>query len=386
MAKWVITILTVAAIATSGNVGLVEAVENVRPTVETDQAYGHGDDADDPAIGVHPTDPSLSTIIGPSKDPDGGLHVYGLDGRQIQFVQDLEMNNVDVRYNFPLGGELVDIVAASHVPDNSIAVYRVNPLTRKLENIAARIIAVGIPELYGICLYHSPITGKFYAFVADYDGSMEQWELYDNGSGKVDGRKVRSFSSVGSDVEGCVADDELAVLYAGQEDVAIWKYGAEPTDPTTGTTVDSVSGGRLVKDIQGLTIYYASNGYGYLIASSQGNSTFVIYERRGDNDYIGTFEMGSSGGIDATEDTDGIDVTNVDLGPAFPNGLFVAHDSENSGGSVSNYKRGPWESIADAFGLTIDTSWDPRAPSADFNRDGVVNFLDLTMLFEEMLK
>ena len=111
----------------------------------------------------------------------------------------------------------------------------------------------------------------------------------------------------------------------------------------------------------------------------------MIYERQGDNDYIGTFEVGSSGGIDATEDTDGIDVTNVDLGPAFPKGLFVVHDSENAGGSVSNYKLVLCESIADAFGLTIDTSWDPRAPSADFNRDGVVNLLDLTMLLEEML-
>ena len=392
MKKKLIVSWLVAAIVMFVNLGQVRAVVSVLPTVETDQAYGDGDDADDPAIWVHPTDPSLSTIIGTSKHDNGGLHIYGLDGRQIQFRQDTEMNNVDVRYNFGLGGESVDIVAASKVLSNSIAVYKVNPSTRKLENIAARTIRVGIPEIYGICLYHSLITGKFYAFVADYDGSMEQWELYDNGSDKVDGRKVRSFSSLGSDVEGCVADDELAVFYAGQEDVAIWRFGAEPTDPTTGTIVDTAGGGHLVKDIEGLTIYYTSDWTGYLIASSQGDSTFAVYDRLGSNDYIGTFRIVSSGSIDYCEDTDGIDVTSVNLGQAFPNGLFVAHDSENSGGSVSNYKLVPWDSIGNAFSppLTIDTGWDPRQTrkliKADFTRDCVVDACDLDVLTTDWLQ
>jgi 3-phytase len=391
MKKKLIVGLLVAAIVTFVSLGHAQAVVSVWPTVETDQAYGEGDDADDPAIWVHPTDPSLSTIIGTSKHENGGLHVYGLDGRQIQFRQDAEMNNVDIRYNLPLSGEYIDIVAASNPPNNAIAVYKVNPLTRQLENIAARIIRVGIPEIYGFCLYHSPITGRFYAFVTDYNGSMEQWELYDNGSAKVDGRKVRSFSSLGSDVEGCVADDELAVFYASQEDVAIWKFGAEPTDSTTATRVDSVGGGRLVADVEGLTIYYTSDGGGYLIASSQGDSTFAVYDRSGSNDYIGNFRIASSGSIDNCADTDGVDVTSVNLGPAFPNGLFVAHDSENWGGSVSNYKLVPWNSIANAFSppLTIDTGWDPRQTRklirADFTGDCVVDACDLDVLATDWL-
>jgi len=41
-----------------------------------------------------------------------------------------------------------------------------------------------------------------------------------------------------------------------------------------------------VADVEGLTIAYGSDGKGYLIASSQGNSTFAIYRREGDNTYV----------------------------------------------------------------------------------------------------
>lgn len=345
----------------SVNLGQGQAVVDILPTVETNPVYGDGDDADDPAIWIHPTDPSLSTIIGVSKNSDGGLHVYGLDGTQIQFLQFGKINNVDIRYNFPLGSQKVDLVTASNRSSNSIAVYKVNPSTRRLENAAVRAIKTGFGEIYGLCMYHSPKNGKFYTIVNDKEGDVEQWQLYDNGSGKVDAKKVRSHS-VGSQTEGCVADDELGKLYIGEESIGIWKYGAEPTDGEARIQVDQCGGGRLRADVEGLTIYYAGSGTGYLIASSQGNSTFVVYERHGENKYIGTFRIAAKGPIDGCSGTDGIDVTNVNLGGAFPKGLFVAHDNENSGSSTSNYKLVPWDSISKAFepALKIDTFWNPR--------------------------
>jgi 3-phytase len=49
-------------------------------------------------------------------------------------------------------------------------------------------------------------------------------------------------------------------------------------------------------------------------------------------------------GIDAVESTDGIDVTTTSLGPAFPNGVFVAHDGHDDEGN-QNYKLVPWRRI-----------------------------------------
>lgn len=334
----------------------------VTATVETDPVPTAGDAADDIAIWIHPTDPAQSTIIGTDKR-GGGLAVYDLAGKQLQYDSTVRPNNVDLRYNFPLGGDLVTLVSFSNKANKSIGLYKVNPATRFVENVAARVIKPAAAP-YGFCMYHSPISGKYYAFVPASGGAIEQWELFDNGSGKVDGTKVRSFS-VGSITEGCVADDIYGSLYLAEENVGIWKYGAEPGDGTTRTQVDSTgTGGHLAADVEGLTIYYAGDGTGYLIASSQGASKFVVYRREGTNAYVMTFEIVAGNGIDRVGGTDGIDVTNFPLGPSFPLGLFVVQDGGNDTGN-QNFKLVPWERIANAVSppLTIDTSWDPRQVS-----------------------
>ena len=69
---------------------------------------------------------------------------------------------------------------------------------------------------------------------------VEQWELFDADSGQVDARRVRTFD-VGTQTEGCTADDELGHLYIGEEDVGIWKYGAEPGTGAARTLVDTTA-------------------------------------------------------------------------------------------------------------------------------------------------
>ncbi|MFL5803413.1 MAG: phytase [Roseiflexaceae bacterium] len=317
----------------------------IAATVETAQVPHEGDAADDPAIWVHPSNPALSTVIG--TDKKGGLAVYGLDGRQIQYLPDGDMNNVDIRTGFPLGGQRVALVTTGNRSDDTLAIYRVHPATRLLENVAAR--AITTLKVYGSCMYHSPTTGKYYYFVNSEQGEVEQWELFDNGAGKVDANQVRAFA-VGSQTEGCVADDQLRHFYIGEESTGIWKYGAEPTAGNTRTQVDKTgSGGHLTADVEGLTIYDAGNGAGYLIASSQGSDSFVIYRREGANAYVATFQIVAGNDIDAVSGTDGIDVTNTNLGPAFPQGMFIAQDGKNDGCN-QNFKFVPWHTIAAGLG------------------------------------
>src|SRR5215213_11465062 len=108
-------------------------------------------------------------------------------------------------------------------------------------------------------MYHSAVTGRFYIFVNSEAGEVEQWELLATSESRVDARKVRSFT-VGSQTEGCVADDTAGVLYIAEEAVGIWKYGAEPDANTAGTKVDSAGGGHLVADVEGLTIADTGKG------------------------------------------------------------------------------------------------------------------------------
>jgi 3-phytase len=337
----------------------------VTSAVETPDSSG----ADDAAIWIHPTNPALSTIIGTIKTSNNALRVYDLAGNQLQSVASGMVNNVDLRYNFSLSGQGTTLVTGSNRSNDSIVIYKVDPNTRLLSSVAARTISTGM-DIYGLGMYVSPVTGKYYTFVTSEGGEVQQWELFDNGAGKVDATRVRTFS-VGSQSEGVVADDVHGKLYVGEEDVGIWKYSAEPGGGTSRTQVDSTSdGGHLNDDVEGLSIYYKPDGTGYLLASSQGDNEFAVYRREGANTYLGNFALVSGGGIDGVSVTDGIDVTNFPLGSQFPRGVFVAQDND------VNFKLARWDSITSAFGglLASDTSWDPRkvgapvAPSTIANR------------------
>src|SRR5687768_2353117 len=98
---------------------------SVAPVVETTPVPHAGDAADDTAVWVHPTDPSLSVVIG--TDKQGGIGTYALDGQQISFRSaDGILNNVDLRYGFPLGGQSVDLVVASNPTSDVLSIYRMD--------------------------------------------------------------------------------------------------------------------------------------------------------------------------------------------------------------------------------------------------------------------
>ena len=306
----------------------------VVPVGETDPVPHAGDAADDPAIWVDQDDPARSAVIG--TDKLGGIAVYDLAGNELQYRGGARMNNVDLRPGFVLGGEPTTLVAASQ-RSSGIATFRLNPVTRNIEPVEARELETGVSP-YGLCLYKSAASEKLYAFVTRrYEpedppdaNDVEQWELFDDGTGKVDARLVRSFR-VGSQTEGCVADDDLGALYLAEEDVGIWRYDAEPDAGTDRTLVDSTGpSGQLDRDVEGLAIAYGAGGSGYLVASSQGDDLFSVYGRE-DNEHIRSFR------IRGVEHADGIDATSATLGEAFPGGLLVVHDGLN-GVDNQNYK------------------------------------------------
>lgn len=350
-----------------------EAIVTVAPTVETGSAHNTGDTADDSAIWIHPTDPSQSIVIG--DDKNGGMMVWNLDGSEIQYLDATKrLNNVDIRYNFPMAGSYstgqshtrVALVVVGYENGNSLATYKVNPNTRRLESTGDVPLSISTP--YGGCMYRSPVTGKYYYFVNWKSGQWQQVELRDGGGGQVAGTVVRSHDA-GGQTEGCVADDVQRYYYIGEEAAGVWRYGAEPGDGTGRVQVDNTGSGHLTADVEGMTMYYKSNGAGYLIVSSQGSSTFQVYQRvppsgTTPNAFVGEFDVVGSGTIDDTGGTDGMDVTNFPLGSAFSYGLLVVHDASNSGGTASNHKLVPWERVASALGLSSDTSWDPRQVGA----------------------
>ena len=189
-----------------------------------------------------------------------------------------------------------------------------------------------------MCTYTSPTSGKFYAFATQADGNhVAQLELMDSGYGAITAQVVRMMElpvptgdPEDSQSEGIVADRQLGVLYvAMEEEGGIMKISAEPDGGSVFELVHSIDEEYLKPDIEGLTIYYGPGETGYLLVSSQGDSTFAVLERSGANDYIGSFVVTDNDSIDQANESDGADVMNVYLGPQFPYGLLVVQDGAN---------------------------------------------------------
>lgn len=319
-------------------------------SVETEPVTNTGDAADDPAIWIHPSDPSRSLVIGTDKKQ--GLDVYDLNGKRVQSLPDGRMNNVDLRYGFQLDGARVAIVAATNRTDKSIALYAVDANGR-LRDVADGKIPTGMDDPYGLCMYRNS-AGEYFVFANDADsGNYKQWKLQARGD-KVGAMVVRELA-VGSQAEGCAADDANGRLYIAEEDVGLWRYSAQPNGGSERVAVDTVKRGHLTDDAEGVTIFYGAGNQGYLIVSSQGSNDYNVYRRDGDNAFIGKFAIvPSDRGIDGTSDTDGIDVTSTPLGSAFAHGVFIAQDGDNtSPNAAQNFKLVPWERIAKALNLPL---------------------------------
>jgi 3-phytase len=326
----------------------------VTALVETQPAGSYGDAADDPAIWAHPSDPARSVVI--ATDKKAGLYVYDMSGAVQQFLPDGKMNNVDLREGFLLGGKPVTLVTASNRTNQSIAIYRFDPATRSLVDVADGVQPTGMADPYGLCMYRSAVDGKTYVFINGDDTLKRQWELIDAGNGKVKTRQVREMK-FDSQTEGCVADDEAGLLFVDEEAKGIWMQSAEPTGGAPMSSMAAIKDvPAITADLEGVGIYDLGGGRGYLVVSSQGNDSYAVFRREGKREYLGSFSVVADPvrGIDGISETDGLEVSSRNLGPGFEHGAMVAQDGRNvMPVENQNYKMVPWESIAKALKLEM---------------------------------
>lgn len=365
--------------------------------ITTAPMLGSGDRADDPAIWVHPNRPAASIVIGVNKSGnlrDGGLYAFDLNGTRARdddewtegtnlFDKGERYNNVDLRYGFPAGSERWDLVCASNRSDRELDVFRVvtddNGDFLALEEVGEVPLGDGFAgeedAPYGLALFQDRRNGNYYVLTSDKEGGVAQYRLDYNPMGSGDERIVGTrvtgvidVSGDGSEVEGIVADDERGVIYIAAEDKGIFRYATNGAGVLTGARVPValVEGSEeLAADVEGLTLYYRPDGEGYLIASVQGRSRYAVYERSYSGSAPNRFLKDFA--INGVENTDGLDVTNVNLGGQFASGLLVVHDGVEEG--ITRYKYVDWGQVAGVGSpdLAIDTRCDPRTGCPDVN-------------------
>ncbi|MDP9140634.1 MAG: phytase, partial [Pseudomonadota bacterium] len=281
-----------------------------------------------------------------------GLLVYSLQGKLLQSIPAGRINNVDLRESFKLAGKSVAILAASNRSNDSVSLYAIDA-GGVLRDVADGVQASGLADPYGLCLYRST-DARYYVFVNDSDGRYRQGELLATTKGRVRIAWRREFRFE-SQPEGCVADDETGVLYAGEEDVGLWRLSAAPDAAADKTLIDHTGdGGHLIDDVEGIALWRGVNGQGYLVVSSQGEDAYAVYERSGANRYLGKFRIAAdpASGIDGASETDGLELSSASFGGAYAQGLLVVQDGRNvSPAEPQNFKLVPWARVADALGL-----------------------------------
>ncbi|WP_018350224.1 phytase [Longispora albida] len=386
------------------------------PVVYDDEAGGNAN-ADDPAVWVHPSDPARSLVALTLKE--GGLGVYDLRGRLVQHIpapaapgEEAEpgrFNNVDVVYGFVLAGRRTDLFVVSDRGRDRIRAYAVAdrpgrpPLTDVTAADAPRVFSATEEEVdeartaYGLAAFTE--RGSSYVVVSRrHETRLALLRLADAG-GRVsyrtadtldlpatftlpDGGSWTPCAEPGErpQVEGMAVDQVTRVLYAGQEDVGLWRIGVSGGRFAAETLIDRVreygvpatfdpeteecaagadpgyGGTRLAADAEGVTIYHGRDGQGYVLASSQGDSTFAVYTRSGGNRYLGSFRVAGA------EHSDGAAVINVPLGRDYPRGMLVVHDGEAEPGGereATNARFVRWDAVAASFCVPLLV--DPRS-------------------------
>lgn len=323
---------------------LAMALPVVTALAQTDSVARSGDAADDPAIWVHPADPARSRVVATNKKQ--GLLSYDLAGRQRQLLEVGRLNNVDVRQGLRIGDRRIDLAVATQRDERALALFEIDGEGELRD--AGRILT-GLDDVYGTCLYR-PAGGGLEIFVNDKDGRFEHFRVVDRQGGWA-GELLRTFR-VATQPEGCVVDDRAGRLFFGEEKRGIWTMPAE-SGASAKPRLILPTGRLLVADVEGLALYHGAR-QSYLIASSQGNSSYVVLDAAPPYKVRGAFRIGidAERGIDGVSDTDGLEASAVDFGGAYAAGLLVVQDGyKRLPDGAQNFKYVAWRDIARALRL-----------------------------------
>ncbi|MFZ4575417.1 MAG: phytase [Phycisphaerales bacterium] len=315
----------------------------VTAAAETSPVASSGDAADDPAVWFNSPHPDQSRVIGTNKK--GGLAVYDLEGKELQFLPVGRVNNVDLRQAVPTPAGPMDLVAASHRERKGITLCRVTP-AGLLEELAGSPLPTSVEEPYGLCCWLDSSTNRFSVFVNDKSGRVEQWIVVVDTQQKASATFARSWK-LSSQVEGMVADDQTGSLFIGEEAVGVWHVDLRAASAVPTRVASATAAGPLVADVEGVALATTARGP-ILLVSSQGSNSYAVYAAKPPFEPLGSFRI-SAGALGSVEETDGIEVCQRVRTPRFPTGLFVAQDGLNEP-RPQNFKMVSWTDIEAGLG------------------------------------
>jgi 3-phytase len=307
----------------------------MRPSVTTEPVT---DDADDPAIWRHASDPARSLVLGTNKAaaPTGALVSFGLDGKLRQTVAGLDRpNNVDLRQAVRLSGQRMDLAVVTERYRRRLRIFRIDPEGRLQDVSGATDVFVGEAgdqaAPMGIALYHRAVDGALFALVSRKTGPagsyLHQYNIVPGRAGLLDLKLVRRFGRVSpqGEIEAVCVDDALGWVYVADERHGVRKYAADPGVRDADRELAVFARTGFTGDREGIALVPTGPSTGYILVTDQrpGNSPLFVFRREGEpghpHDHSRTVTVLDSG----SDETDGIDAQAGAFGPRFPHGVLA---------------------------------------------------------------
>lgn len=313
-----------------------ELTEIVKPVFVTDSVIH---DTDDPAIWIHPTDPSKSLILGTDKDAEGALYVFDLFGKKIDslIVRGLQRpNNVDVAYGLKMGDKTVDFAVTGERMTSKLRFYSL-PDMKEIQVGGIEVYLGETAEMYrdlmGVAVYHDKTNDKHYVIAGRKTGPTDgtylwQYEIKGSETG-ITLELVRKFGNFSGkkEIEAIAVDNELGFIYYSDEGIGVRKYHADPAKGNDELALFATEG--FNQDHEGISIYKLDDTTGYILVSDQEVNQFHVFPREGapsdphQHDLITIIKT-------STVSSDGSEVTSLPLNSTFTKGLFVAMSDDKT--------------------------------------------------------
>ncbi|MHC5024822.1 MAG: phytase [Planctomycetota bacterium] len=263
----------------------------------------------------HPTHPERSLVIATDHDADK-IFVYDLEGDQQQLLVAGRPAGIDARSGFRYRGDVIDVVVVLETePTPRLCVYQVDAAARRLRRIDDG--SISCDKHPAVALLRDRADDRLYAVMPSKGSSgpgLARFELFENGSGMVAGRRAGSIrmprcSSV-------VVDDDTGVAYLAEERKGIWTLPVNRPPPFEPTLTTSSALDGLDPGIRGLALIKRPHAT-FLVASNFWSRAFAVF-RCGDTlTYVGSFH------VSGADEPTAIDVHDGRFGAPFPDGLFA---------------------------------------------------------------
>ena len=290
-------------------------------------------DTDDPAIWMHPSDPSKSLVIGTDKDSLGALYVFNLEGKVIDSLVRKGIqrpNNVDVGYGLALADGLTDFAVTGERLTSRLRFFSLPDMQEF--NLGGFEIFQGeegseYRDLMGVALYKSPKTGKQYVIAGRKNGPTDGTYLWQYeitaAADDIQLELVRKFGQYSGkkEIEAIAVDAALGYIYYSDEGVGVRKYAAEPDMGNEELALFATEG--FADDHEGISIYEVDDSSGYLLVSDQQANLFHVFPREGSPENPHAHPLITKILL-STNQSDGSEVSSRYFGPKFPRGIFIA--------------------------------------------------------------